>query len=316
MASRNSTPSNGPARPARLVLLTALALLAFAGNSLLCRAALRDTALDAVSFTLLRLVSGALVLWACVQLLGRASAAPASLHAKPRRSGDWRGGAALFVYAAGFSLAYTTLPAGTGALLLFGAVQVTMIGAGLGRGERLSGPQWLGFIAACAGLAGLLWPGAAMPSFTGAVLMLTAGVAWGVYSLLGRHAGPPLVVTAGNFWRASAAAALLWALVGMAPLVGIGPLVGSGQMPWRWDSQGALLALLSGAVTSGLGYALWYSALPDLRATQAGVLQLTVPVITTAGAVAWLGEALSWQLVLCSAVVLGGVALVIRPQRP
>jgi drug/metabolite transporter (DMT)-like permease len=190
----------------RLTVLVSLAMLAFAGNSVLCRLALRDTAIDAASFTTVRLVSGALALWLIVRLRGVAGSRVV------RSGGDWRSAFALFVYAAGFSFAYESLGAGTGALLLFGAVQATMIGRGLARGERLRGLQWLGLASALAGLIGLLLPGWSAPPLWGATLMLGAGVAWGVYSLLGRSAGDPTAVTAGNFLRAAPFALALSAL--------------------------------------------------------------------------------------------------------
>ncbi|ENC9828339.1 EamA family transporter, partial [Pseudomonas aeruginosa] len=234
----------------RTLLLTVLAMLAFAGNSLLCRAALKDTAIDAVSFTALRLFSGALML-AVLLHLRRGPATPAR--------GGWRGAAALFVYAAAYSYAYVQLDAGTGALLLFGAVQVTLLLAGLLRGERLGGQALLGFLLALGGLLFLLLPGASAPPLGGALLMLLSGLAWGLYTLLGRGGGDPLAVSAGNFLRALAFAALLL-------------LAFHGQL--RLDGAGLAYALLSGALASGLGYAVWYSALPGLTAIQGASVQL------------------------------------------
>lgn len=282
----------------RLTLLTALALLAFAGNSLLCRIALRDTAIDPASFTLIRLVAGALVLALLVGVR-----APAAL-----RAGSWRSALALFGYAIAFSYAYVGLSAGTGALILFGAVQASMIGWGMFRGERFRGLQLFGFVLAISGLVGLLLPGLSAPPLGAAVLMLLAGIAWGVYSLRGRGAGDPSAVTAGNFIRAVPlavlAAAMAWVL---AP------------DSLRADSAGIAYALCSGALTSGLGYAIWYTVLPALRATSAATLQLSVPVITALGGVLLLAEPLSLRLVLASIAVLGGIALVVlkaAPQRP
>jgi drug/metabolite transporter (DMT)-like permease len=274
----------------RIAVLTALALLAFAGNSLLARVALRDTPIDAASFTAIRIASGALALWLIVRL--RAGAAGT-------RAGSWASAAALFAYAAAFSFAYLSLTAATGALLLFGAVQVTMIGAALARGERLRPVQIAGVLVAFGGLVALLLPGLTAPPLLGAVLMIAAGIAWGVYSLRGRAAGDPTQVTAGNFLRATpmalalALAALPWASI---------------------DARGALLALASGALTSGVGYAIWYAALPALSATRAATLQLSVPVITALGAVLLLSEPLTLRLMLCGLAVLGGIALVVlRP---
>jgi len=276
--------------------LTALALLAFAGNSLLCRAALRDTAIAPASFTLLRIVAGALVLALLVGLR-----APAQL-----RAGSWTSAAALFAYAIAFSYAYIGLSAGTGALILFGAVQASMLGWALLRGERFGAVQSLGLVLAIAGLIGLLLPGLSAPPFGAALLMLLAGIAWGVYSLRGRGAGDPTAVTAGNFLRAvpMAGAAIAIALL-LAPDA------------MQIDAPGSLYAIASGALTSGLGYAIWYRALPQLRASTAATVQLSVPVITAVAGVLLLSEPVSLRLVLASIAVLGGVALVVLlPKRP
>lgn len=276
--------------------LTVLALLAFAGNSLLCRAALRDTAIDPASFTLLRIVAGALVLALLVGLR-----APAQLCA-----GSWTSAAALFAYAIAFSYAYIGLSAGTGALILFGAVQASMLGWALLRGERFGAVQSLGLVLAIAGLIGLLLPGLSAPPFGAALLMLLAGIAWGVYSLRGRGAGDPTAVTAGNFLRAvpMAGAAIAIALL-LAPDA------------MQIDAPGSLYAIASGALTSGLGYAIWYRALPQLRASTAATVQLSVPVITAVAGVLLLSEPVSLRLVLASIAVLGGVALVVLlPKRP
>jgi drug/metabolite transporter (DMT)-like permease len=266
----------------RVVVLTSLAMVAFAANSLLCRAALRDTAIDAATFTAVRLASGAVLLL---------------LLARGGRGGSWRSALALFAYAAAFSFAYLRLSAGTGALLLFGAVQATMIGRGLAAGERLRGPQIAGLALAVAGLVGLLLPGLSAPPIGAASLMLLAGVAWGAYSLRGRGATSPLGSTAGNFARAMPLALVLLAAT------------------WQgasWDALGLLYACLSGAVASGVGYAMWYAALPAMRATTAATVQLSVPVIAAVAGIALLGEAASLQLALASAAILGGIALVIR----
>ncbi len=286
-------------------------MLAFAGNSLLCRIALKQTSIDAASFTSLRLASGALVL--ALLVLWRNRAGPASARpgvaspataTRPWHAGSWLSALALFVYAAAFSFAYLSLTAATGALLLFGVVQTSMIGWGLWRGERLRPLQWLGLAAASAGLVWLLLPGLTTPSLSAGALMASAGVAWAVYTLRGRGVGAASIdattVTAGNFLRAAplalATSALLWPLA-------------------RWDGQGALLALASGGVASGLGYAVWYTALRGLTATRAAIVQLTVPALATAGGVLLLGEPLTPHLLVASAAVLGGVALVIVARR-
>lgn len=271
---------------ARIIALTALAMIAFAGNSLLCRAALIHTGIDAASFTTVRLVSGALVLWLFVQMRQGTTAG----------AGNWLSAIALFVYAAGFSFAYISLPAGTGALLLFGAVQATMIGYGLWTGERLQRWQLAGLGLACAGLVGLLLPGLSAPPLKGSVFMLAAGVAWGVYSLRGKGRGDPTRVTAGNFIRAVPVA------LGMSLLM---------LSDLSVDMAGFWYAVASGALTSGAGYALWYMALPALRATSAASVQLSVPVIAAVGGVLILGEPVTVRLVVASMAILGGIALVI-----
>ena len=272
--------------PAPTVWLTAVAMIAFAANSLLCRLALRDTAIDAASFTTIRIAAGALMLWAIVRLR----------RGRGRAGGDWVSAAALFAYAAGFSFAYLSLDAGTGALLLFGAVQATMIGYGLARGERLAPVAIAGLVLAGGGLIGLLLPGLSAPPLVGAVLMAGAGVAWGIYSLRGRGGGDPAAATAGNFVRAVPLAALLSVL----------SLAGA-----RVDAAGAAFAAASGALASGLGYAIWYAALPGLRATSAASVQLSVPVIAALGGDLLLGEAPTLLLVLASIAILGGIAMVI-----
>ncbi len=215
-------------------------------------------------------------------------------------SGNWLSALALFAYAAGFSYAYMSLPASTGALLLFGAVQATMIGHGIWAGERLRSWQLVGLMLALGGLIGLLLPGLSAPPVTGSLLMLGAGVAWGVYSLRGRGRGDPLKVTAGNFLRAVPVAASLSLLMRGS----VSP-----------DRAGFGYAVLSGALASGLGYAIWYTALPALRATSAATVQLSVPVLAALGGITFLDESLTLRLVLASAAILGGIALVIQEKR-
>ena len=278
----------------RTAFLTLVTMIAFAGNSVLCRMALKHTTIDAATFTSIRLVSGAVVLWLIVRFAraGRTGA------------GNWWSALALFVYAAGFSLAYVSLSAATGALLLFGSVQATMIGRGIWQGERLARLQWLGLVMALAGLVGLMLPGLAAPPLLGAALMVLAGAAWGVYSLRGKGAGDPTLVTAGNFWRAAVLALVLSALMQASALLNA-----------SWDAEGLAYAVASGAVTSGLGYALWYSVLPALKATQAATIQLSVPVIAALGGVVLLDEVMNEQFVLASVATLGGIALVIWGKR-
>jgi drug/metabolite transporter (DMT)-like permease len=269
---------------ARTLALTAFAMLAFAGNSLLCRLALDRSDTDPASFTALRLAAGALMLWALVHSRGQ----------NPTRAGDWPSALALFVYAAGFSWAYTGLSAGTGALLLFGAVQATMLLAGLRAGTRWTLLQSIGLALALAGLIGLLMPGLSAPPPFPAALMLLAGIAWGVYSLRGRGVADATAATAGNFIRA----------------VPLGLAACALALPWlAVDALGLACALVSGALTSGLGYAVWYTALRGLSPQAAGSCQLSVPVITAIAGVVLLGENISLRLLLGSAAVLAGIAL-------
>ena len=270
----------------RTITLTVLAMIAFAGNSLLCRAALKHTSIDAASFTTIRLISGAVMLWLLVKMR----------RTTPGGNGNWLSALALFVYAAGFSFAYVSLPAATGALLLFGAVQATMIGHGIWAGERLRRLQLVGLVLAFGGIVGLLLPGLSAPPLYGSILMLGAGVAWGVYSLRGKGAGDPASVTAGNFLRAAPISVILSALM----------LNGA-----SWDIAGFWYAVSSGALASGIGYAIWYTVLPALKATSAATVQLSVPVIAALGGIMLLGEPISLRLVLASLAILGGIALVI-----
>lgn len=261
-------------------------MIAFAGNSLLCRIALRYTTIDAASFTTIRIISGAMMLWLIVW-------ARRGAH---NGDGNWLSSIALFVYAAGFSFAYVSLPAATGALLLFGAVQATMIGYGLWTGEKLRKLQVVGFMIALAGLAVLMLPGLSAPSLHGSALMLSAGVAWGIYSLRGKGAGDPIKVTAGNFLRAVPIALIL----SLATLTGVSV-----------DLVGFWYAVSSGALASGIGYAIWYTTIPALKATTAATVQLSVPVIAALGGVAFLDETITLRLVLASMAILGGIALFI-----
>jgi drug/metabolite transporter (DMT)-like permease len=272
-------------------LLTLLALLAFAANSVLCRLALKDTGIDAASFTAVRLVSGALALWLIVAVRnGRAASA-----------GSWPSALALFAYAAPFSFAYVTLSAGAGALLLFGAVQASMILWGWWRGERLNARQFAGLALALGGLAYLMLPGIAAPPLGGSLLMVAAGIAWGVYSLRGRGATRPLVATAGNFLRA-------------APM---GIALGLAALPWlRFDMAGMGYAVASGALASGAGYAIWYAALPGLKAASAATVQLSVPVIVAFAGIVLLGEPVTLRLTFASLAILGGIALVVTNRQP
>jgi len=261
-------------------------MIAFASNSLLCRAALKQTSIDAANFTSIRILSGAVALSIIVRLRNNST----------KRGGTWASGLALFTYAAAFSFAYNTLAAGTGALLLFGAVQATMILWSFGKGERLDAIQWLGLSLAVFGLIALVFPGVSAPPIGGSILMVTAGVAWGVYSLRGQRETRPVNATAGNFLHALPFAVLV-SLVFLPTA--------------RLDRLGILYAVVSGAVTSGIGYVLWYAALPGLKGPSAATVQLSVPVLAATGGILLLGESVTTRYLLASCAVLGGIALVI-----
>jgi drug/metabolite transporter (DMT)-like permease len=282
---------------ARTVLLTGSALTAFAANSLLCRAALGPAAIDPASFSTIRLASGAATLALITFSTRRGSSG---------MSGSWGSAALLFLYAIPFSFAYVRLGAGTGALILFGAVQATMLAAGLSSGERPHVVQWLGLVLALGGLVDLVMPGLAAPSPVASALMALAGVAWGVYSLRGRGASDPLAETAGNFARAVPLA--VGVSVATAPHIAL-------------HTEGALLAVASGALASGLGYVAWYAALPGLSATRGASVQLAVPVLAAAGGVIFLSEQVTARLIVATILILGGVALALtrterRRRRP
>lgn len=272
-----------------MIGLALLALLAFAANSVLARLALGSGRIDPASFTAIRLTAGALVLW----LLLQRQAAPAAPGA---RSARWIGAALLFLYAAPFSFAYLSLPTGTGALVLFGAVQLTMIGAALRGGERPRPREWIGLLLAMAGLVYLNVPGIGAPEPTGVALMALAGVAWGLYSLRGRTAGPPLRRTAESFIFAMPFGIVLAAIA---------------MSQAHLSAPGVLFAVASGALASGGGYAAWYAVLPSLSATRAGTIQLAVPVVAAVAGTAILGERITLRLVVSGVAILGGVGLAI-----
>jgi len=263
---------------------TVLALVAFAANSIICRMALGDASIDAASFTTIRLVSGALVLMLIV--------ASREKDAGQRQAGSWTSAGMLFLYAVTFSFAYISLSVGTGSLILFGAVQATMILAGIWQGERLRPSEWCGLVIALSGLIYLLLPGLKAPSLSGGILMTTAGIAWGVYSLRGRGVANPTAVTANNFLRS-------------VPMVLVVSVAAVSSM--TISAKGVILAALSGGVTSSLGYVAWYSALRELTATRAAVAQLLVPVIAATGGVVILSEQVSLRLIVSAIMIIGGV---------
>ena len=281
---------NEPMPLVRVFGLTALAMLAFAGNSLLCRAALKHTSIDAASFTTIRLISGAVVLLLVARITRGTRTA----------GGNWCSAGALFAYAAGFSFAYVGLPAATGALLLFGAVQTTMIGHAIWQGERMQRLQVAGLMIAVTGLVSMFLPGLTAPPLLDALLMLGAGIAWGIYSLRGKGAGDPIQVTAGNFLRA-------------VPITVVLSLLTLDH--FSLNSAGMAYAVLSGTLASGLGYAIWYMALPALKSTNAATVQLTVPILAALGGFVFLGESVTLRLLLASLAILGGIALVILERK-
>jgi drug/metabolite transporter (DMT)-like permease len=274
----------------RLTAFTAMTMLAFAANSVLCRLALKETSIDAASFTTVRILSAVAMLWLLMRWQRQS----------PLAHGSWRSALALFIYAATLSFAYRTIDTGAGALMLFGAVQATMILAGYIAGERMSNWQSFGFAAALTGLVILVLPGAHAPSMLNSVLMLASGIAWGMYSLFGRGSANPAASTAGNFLRA-------------APLsIGLSLLA----LPWlRLDAHGVLYAVLSGALTSALGYVLWYRVLQHMRAMTASTVQLSAPVIAAIGGVILMNEAVTASLLIATVLILGGIALVLRARK-
>jgi drug/metabolite transporter (DMT)-like permease len=265
--------------------LTLCTLVAFAANSVLCRLALGSGAIDAASFATVRLASGAAMLWLLVG---------ASRSATTAGGGTWTSGLMLFLYAVPFSFAYISLSAGTGALILFAAVQGTMIAWALQRGERPSRFQWAGLAFAAGGLVYLVSPGLTAPSPVGSAFMAVAGIAWGIYSVRGHAVADPFRSTAGNFLRA-------------APFAIAVSLVVPSSI--HLTGNGVVLALVSGAGTSGLGYVAWYRALRDLTTTKAAAVQVSVPALTAIGGVIVLSEALTVRLLIASIAVLGGVGM-------
>lgn len=276
----------------RKMFLTVVAMLAFAANSILCRLALADSLIDPSSFTLIRIASGAMTLALLLAM------------SKPRRreQGTWQGSVALIIYAAAFSYGYVSLTAGIGAFLLFGAVQVTMVVTGLLRGDRLSTVQVCGFAMAITGLAVMAMRGAFALNIVGAVLMIASGAAWGIYSLIGQRASSPLAATTGNFLRALPIAVVIFTFGAVFDGV-------------TATTSGLIYAVLSGALASGLGYAIWYTALPGLSPAQGASVQLSVPVITALLGAILLGEAVTLPLALSASAILIGIFLVIFGKR-
>jgi drug/metabolite transporter (DMT)-like permease len=270
----------------RAIVYTSITMLAFAGNSILCRMALRDGAIDPASFTSIRLLSGAVALLLIVRLT--------SNDASIREHGGWTSALVLFFYAICFSYAYISLSAGAGALILFGFVQGTMIAMALWYGDRPSVSEWLGWLLAFGGLIWLLVPGIEAPPAVGATLMALAGIGWGVYSIRGRNETNALVSTCSNFVYSIAFVIVLTAIMYTNADI---------------TNRGVILAIISGALTSGIGYVIWYTALNYLSAMQAALVQLSVPAIAAAGGVILLAEPVSLRLLTSGTLILGGISL-------
>ncbi len=288
----------------KTVILTTLALIAFAANSVLCRLALGGGTIDAASFTVIRLIAGIIVLFIIATFVAPLIAATQSKSESIQSRGSWQAGAMLFLYAVTFSFAYISLDTGTGALILFGSVQITMILWSLITGTRLQRLEWAGVVVAFAGFVYLVMPGVSAPSLTGFLLMTSAGIAWGIYTLKGRGSASPLMDTTFNFVRT-------------IPFLLILLLLTFQQA--EFSMQGAVLASLSGGLASGVGYTIWYSALRGLSSTQAAVVQLSVPIIAAMGGVVIVSEPITARLLLSTCLILGGIVLVIysryQPQR-
>jgi len=272
----------------KTIIFTGLALVAFAANSVLCRLALGERAIDASSFTIIRLLSGAIVLLAILSIKKNKT----DLSTK----GSWYASLMLFLYAISFSFAYITLNTATGALILFGSVQITMIILSLISGTRLHGTEWIGVMIAFAGFVYLILPAVTTPSAIGFLLMTIAGIAWGIYTLIGRNSKNPLVDTGYNFFRTIPFAIILL-------------LIASKNLNYSYE--GILLAVLSGGITSGIGYAIWYTALGGLSALQAAVLQLLVPVIAAFGGIIFVSETITLRLTVSAIMILGGILMVV-----
>lgn len=271
---------------ARLILLTGLAMLAFAANSVLARLAFATAHAEPLSYTGIRLASGAVVLLALIAIR----------HRPIRIAGSWPAAAALSGYALAFSIAYLMLGAGTGALILFASVQLGILGWAVYRGDRPGTLEWLGLLVAFLGFAWLVAPGLVAPDPLGALLMVGSGLCWAAYTLLGRGSTAPLADTAGNFIRATT----------IVPI-----LVAAGLIHQPLDPAAALYAVASGAIASGLGYAILYAALPALTRTRAAIVQLTVPAIAALGGIVFIGEPLTSRLIVATLAILGGIALAV-----
>jgi len=276
----------------KTIFLTGLALFAFAANSVICRFALGEKTIDAAGFTFTRLLSGIIILWLILSLQGSKK--------KGKSSGSWQAASMLFLYAGAFSFAYITLDTGTGALILFASVQLTMIFTALFRGERLGMIALSGILLAFSGFINLVLPGVATPSLAGFLLMTIAGIAWGLYTLMGKRSENPLADTTYNFIRTIPFILVL--IIFSIPYLEL-------------SVRGIILSVVSGAVASGIGYTIWYTALKGLSAAQAAVVQLLVPVLAATGGVLFISEIITLRLVISAVMILGGVTLVLRWQK-
>jgi drug/metabolite transporter (DMT)-like permease len=276
----------------KTILFTGLALIAFAANSVLCRLALGESAIDASTFTIVRLLAGAIVLTVIMSI----SKIKSNSNTNSSTKGSWPASIALFIYGLTFSFAYVTLDTATGALILFGSVQIAMILMSIFSGNRLHISEWFGMAIAFTGFVYLILPGVTTPSVIGFLLMTVSGIAWGIYTLKGRGSKNPIMDTAFNFLRTM-------------PFVIILAIVTFKYA--HYSSEGILLAVLSGSIASGIGYMIWYSALSGLSVTQAAVLQLLVPVIAAVGGIIFVSESISFRLTVSSAMILGGILMVV-----
>jgi len=283
-----STPHSVNKQTIKTITATIFALLAFAGNSVLCRLALGENTIDAASFTSIRLLSGIVVLAVILKISQRKS--------EPGSKGTWLASVMLFLYAVSFSFAYISLDTATGALILFAVVQITMIFVSLISGNKLHFSEWIGLVIAFSGFFYFVLPSLTSPSLSGFLLMTIAGVAWGLYTLKGRASKDPLSDTAYNFIRTLPFVVILMLVTFQDALI---------------TQQGILLAVLSGAIASGIGYAVWYIALSALSVTQAAVVQLFVPIIAAIGGIIFASEIVSLRLVLSSIMILGGILIVV-----
>jgi len=275
----------------KTIICTCFSLFAFAGNSVLCRLALGEAQLDPASFTIIRLLSGIVMLMLISSIF--------QIKNSSKSKGSWFSALMLYVYAVTFSYAYISLDTGTGALILFGSVQLTMVLISLISGNRLRLIEWLGLITAFAGFVYLVIPSISTPSFQGFILMAISGIAWGIYTLMGKTSQQPLKDTAFNFLRT---------------LPFVLALIIIQLNHTNLSQQGIILALISGAITSGIGYSIWYIAVGGLSTIQAGVVQLLVPIIAAIGGVVFAQELISVRLIFSSILVLGGIMLITSSQ--